>query len=119
MLELKKVDGKTVVDKDVSKNYSLYELKGFEVEGYEVEVSEYVYKDGGDYKSISVRKANEGEDYLPRIYYDRDRFGEEGESFKIQTTSYGTLDPSEIKKVIQGYETAMEAVAVLTKAFIK
>lgn len=46
-------------------------------------------------------------------------FGERKSEFKIQTTSYGALEPAEIQEVIKGYETAMKVVEILTKEFIK
>lgn len=68
---------------------------------YEVDV---IYGDVA--KRISISK-DYREEFLPEIYFDN------GE-FQIQTTSYGSLNPSDIKKVIEGYEEALKIVEVLT-----
>lgn len=57
--------------------------------------------------------------YLPEIYFDDGFYGEDKKWFEIQTTSYGALTPDKIKEVVAGYEQALEAVAILTKEFIK
>ena len=53
-------------------------------------------------------------DYAPEIRYDD---WSDKKQFKIQTTAYGALDAEEIKKVIAGYEEALEVVKVLTEKF--
>lgn len=57
------------------------------------------------------------ENYLPQIYFE-ERFGCE-RFFSIMTTSYGSLKTEEIKKVIEGYQEAVEAVEILEKEFCK
>ena len=64
-------------------------------------------------------EAKDRNGYLPQIYFDDGFYGEDKKWFEIQTTSYGALTPDKIKEVIAGYEEAMEAVAILTKEFIK
>lgn len=55
--------------------------------------------------------------YFPEIYYENDDLAGQNGEFKIQTTAYGTMNPDEIKKVIAGYQEAIEAVEILTKKF--
>lgn len=93
--------------------------KLFRIGSYEVEVTKYTYVTGDIHirRRISVEK-NYGEHYLPEIYFrDNELTGEAGE-FVIQTTSYGSLKPAEIKNIIAGYETAVEVVEILTKEFL-
>lgn len=77
------------------------------------------YENGNVYKrfSVNVSYDDRNENYIPEIYYWDDIFGEEKPRFEIQTTSYGALSPEEIKKVIAGYNEAVEAVEILTKNF--
>lgn len=77
------------------------------------------YEDGDVLKRICVNVSYEDKhnNYIPEIYYEDDIFGEYRPQFKIQTTSYGSMDPKEIQKVIAGYQEAMEAVEILTKNF--
>lgn len=49
--------------------------------------------------------------YLPDIY----DYGES--AFRIQTTSYGSLPPEEIRKLIAGYQTALNAIQMVEEAF--
>lgn len=78
-----------------------------------------------------VRKANNGEtytriciynkdaiEYQPDIYYHDETCGKKEPRFEIQTHGYGTKSPEEIKKVIAGYEYALDAVEEMTHWFI-
>lgn len=77
------------------------------------------YPDGDKLTRISVELSYEDRhnNYFPEIYYEDDFFGEEKPRFEIQTTAYGAMNPEEIKKVIAGYQEALEAVEILTKNF--
>ena len=90
----------------------------YRIGAYEVEVTTSEFASGRTSKRISVRKDFEAE-FLPDIYFESSRCGEDVNEFKIQTTSYGYMNPEGIKKVIEGYNVAMEVVAVLTAEFIK
>lgn len=63
-----------------------------------------------------VAEAKEENKYLPRIYAERNK-EEKIIDFTIQTTSYGSLNSEEIKKMIQGYEAALKVVEELRKMF--
>ncbi len=58
---------------------------------------------------------NRNESYLPEIYIDCGIWGKDEPKFKIQTTSYGSLESEEIQKVIPGYNVAMEVVELIKK----
>ena len=75
---------------------------------------------GWVYETFSV-KVSDKDRLLPMIYYnDWSCIDETAKpKFTIQTTSYGDLDPKEIRKVIKGYEKAIEVVEALTKTFIE
>ncbi len=75
---------------------------------------------GWVYKTFSVKVSDEDR-LLPRIYYNDWSCIDEiaKPKFTIQTTSYGDLEPDEIKEMIAGYNEALEAVEALTKEFIK
>lgn len=91
--------------------------KLFRIGSYEVEVTKYSYVTGDIHRTISVEK-NYCESYMPEIYFRDNELTGEAAEFVIQTTSYGSLKPAEIKGVIAGYETAVEVVEILTKEFL-
>ena len=76
----------------------------YEINGYRVNYSKL---DWGITMSIN---SIDRQSYLPEIYFDENKF-------RIQTTSYGALESSEIDKVIEGYKTAQETVEELKKFF--
>ena len=77
------------------------------------------FEDGDRLVRIHVNLSYEDRhmNYFPEIYYEDGIFGDEEPEFKIQTTSYGAMNPDEIKKIIAGYQEAIEAVEILTKNF--
>lgn len=88
---------------------------------YYVERFTTVYPDGSKWTRIcvSTEYKDARENYIPDIYYQEDWYGEHDPKFEIQTSAYGSMNPEEIKKVIAGYQEAIEAVEILTKEFIK
>lgn len=51
--------------------------------------------------------------YLPDIY----DYGES--AFRIQTTSYGSLPPEEIRELITAQQTALDAIRIVEEAFTR
>ena len=88
-------------------------LKGYELGSYQVSV--ITYDDGWHNVWIKTDNSNR---YLPEIYPIDDMDGNV-HGFRIQTTSYGALQPDQIRKVIEGMEEAIKAVEILTKEFVK
>ena len=115
-MTLKQVDYKTKEE-----NGNKYEATTYTLgENYMVEKYIRTYDSGATITDIQVgykdwRKAREN--YLPEIHYLEDFFGKTEPRIEIQTTSYGALNPEEIKKVIAGYQEALEAAEILTKEF--
>ena len=68
-------------------------------------------------KTIDVYKDYSNR-FLPEIFFDGRRYGETVNEFRIQTTSYGSLKPEEIKEVMKGYETALAVVEILKKELV-
>ena len=85
--------------------------------GYTVKINRAYYKDGTMIEDFYIEPYHDDR-YLPKIYFRDGAFGSSVKKFEIQTTSYGALDPEEIKKVIDGYQLALAVVETLTKAFI-
>lgn len=115
-MTLKQVDYKTKEENGNKYEGTTYTLG----ENYMVERYHTTYSNGNTYLIIYVKYANYEEarnNYLPEIHYRDDFFGKTEPRFEIQTTSYGALNPEEIKKVIAGYQEALEAAEILTKAF--
>ena len=75
----------------------------YEIGNYTV-VCDYDYK----YERLYVDFYTDKEFY-PSISRIKLR-GEESPKIKIQTTSYGSLEPNDILKVINGYEEALDVV---------
>lgn len=57
--------------------------------------------------------------YAPEIYFDEDIFQERAWQIKIQTTSYGSLNISEIEKFAAAYTQAVAFVRKLTAIVTK
>lgn len=72
----------------------------------------------GDYTYYDVNQ-NENEDYsyLPNIYYHDTSEGQS--EFRIGTASYGSQNTDTIKKIIDGYNQAVEVVTLLTDILLK
>lgn len=89
-------------------------------ENYRVRRNHTTYSNGNTYLMIYVEYANYEEarnNYLPEIHYKQSFLGKEKPVFEVQTTSYGALNTEEIKKVIAGYQEALEAAELLNKRF--
>ena len=70
--------------------------------------------------NVSLNWEDHHENYLPEIYFNdmfkpkKDRY-----YFSIQTTSYGSLRPDAIEKIVAGYQQALAVVEALTEKFIE
>jgi hypothetical protein len=53
-----------------------------------------------------------GDRYLPSIFTESEK---DIPTFVIQTTSYGSLPPTEIKKVIAGFQIALDTIDMTKK----
>ena len=118
-MNIKKIKEQRAVSPTDSERF--YIREEFECGKYKIDrtASNYMSENKG-YTAIHYSITRGDEKYLPRIYYSDD-LGIDGitPKFTIQTTSYGDLDPEEIKEMIKGYEEAIEVVEALTKKFIK
>lgn len=94
-----------------------YYMADYEMGGYIVTHYLTKYSDCDVIERFEIF-AKDRTSYLPKIYYSDGHFGKKEKSFEIQTTAYGALNPEEIKKVIAGYQEAIEAVETLKQEFI-
>ena len=101
-LKLKLTSTKTVEDKKIE----LYEIADYTVK--------VVSHDCG-LRWITIREHRS--EYLPTIYCRDDMEGNVL-GFEIQTTSYGSLPITEIKKMVEALEMAVEVAEILTKEFV-
>ena len=91
-------------------------------EGTAWEVSVRKYSDGDidicvshTEETLRQQYMREGpNEYAPSIYFDDGAFARRDFGFKIQTTSYGALKTSEIRKFTDSYVTATALVEKLT-----
>ena len=84
--------------------------------GYQITDISYEY----GFVKISAKPKSDVR-YLPSIY-DLHDFADDGAlyGFEISTTSYGkTMMVDDIRKLIKGYEQAIEVVEILKEKFIK
>lgn len=65
---------------------------------------------------VSIQR-NPWHNFLPDIYY-LNSYITKNPAFEIKTCAFGLLSPDNIRKVIKGYETAIEAQALLEKTFL-
>ena len=73
---------------------------------------------GWVYTTFTV-KTSDKDNLLPTIYYNDCIDDTSKPKFTIQTSAYGDLEPDGIKKIIAGYNEAIEAVEALTEKFIR
>ena len=73
-----------------------------------------IFGENIEYFSIKVLKRNE---YIPQLYVEEDVMEDLIYGFAIQTTSYGSLEKVEIRKMIKGYQYALDVVELLEKEF--
>ena len=109
---------KFIEHKEAQDERGNYERDEYRIGNYVVFRELSFYKTGSTFERIQV-VPNREVDYIPEIYYDYSLFGDVVRSFKIQTTSYGSLSPVDIQKLIDGYNEAVEVVNVLTDRFLK
>ena len=108
-MELKLVETKS---KEIDEKFYKYEM--YRIGDYKVEVN-YC---NGVRNNIEVEEDCKNR-FAPIIYFERNRWSEDKtEKFKIQTAAYGALGVDEIQKVIDGFQQAMEIVAILTEKFL-
>jgi len=100
-------------------NNGKYERDIYEIGNYQIIRDLSIYKSGKTHERFGVNP-NREKDYVPEIYFNYDIFGDDkAREFKIQTTSYGSLSPADIQRVIDGYKEAVEVVNILTDKFLK
>lgn len=85
----------------------------YEFENYYIYVSDASYMPGG----VSIyAEAIDRDSYFPSIYIESS-FGQKVQEIKIQTTSWGALEISEIDKVIDCYKSAQLVAHEIKEAF--
>ena len=110
---------KFIEHKEAQEEKTKYERDIYEFGNYQVIRDLSIYESGKTHERFSVNP-NRKMDYLPEIYFNYDIFGDaDTREFRIQTTSYGSLSPADIQKVIAGYNEAVEVVSILTEKFLK
>ena len=101
----------------------LHEAKAGNIVCREYEIVDSIYRfdvkfDGDRTELMSVYK-NINDKYTPEIYFKSMTFDGHVNEFKIQTTAFGALMPSEIQFVIDGYNHALAVVEFLKNEFVK
>lgn len=106
----------TVVNhKVIKENDSTIHLYTCRVGRYRIERDLIEFDNGNTRERLDIYA---DEEYLPNIIFNRRRNGENVHEFKIDTVSYGSLNPDELKKVIDGYNHALEVVEILNNEFL-
>lgn len=85
----------------------------YQVGNYHIAVDEEDYMPGGVEFSVSPIGHSR---YAPDIYVDT-RYGENFQSIRIQTTSWGALEVSEIDEVVKAYTEAQTVAREIERAF--
>lgn len=110
---------KFIEHKEAQDENGRYERDIYIVENYQVIRDLSIYESGKTHERFAINPNREME-YIPEIYFNYDIFGDaDTREFRIQTTSYGSLSPADIQKVIAGYNEAVEVVSILTEKFLK
>lgn len=92
-----------------------YRSEVYVIGSYEVIRYIKTYENGEKYISYSFRCDDE---FIPELFYQNNKWKNKENCFVISTTTYGALDAENIKKVVAGYEEALEVVETLTKQFL-
>ena len=91
--------------------FKMYEIGCYQVNEQHLGVNR-------DFRRICVRANEKASKYAPEIYFDDCMLGG-AEKFRIQTTSYGSLEINDFKEFIKAQKEAMEVVEILTNTFLK
>lgn len=110
---------KFIEHKEALKENTKYEKDVYQIGNYSVAKETTIYQSGNKFECFYV-VGDRNIEYLPDIYFNQNIFdNNDVKDFKIQTTSYGSLSPEEIQKVIAGYNEAVKVVNILTNKFLK
>lgn len=113
-MELKFIEHKEAQEDNIK-----YERDVYQIGNYSIAREMTIYQSGNTFERFHIIKDRNIE-YLPDIYFNQNIFdNNDVKDFKIQTTSYGSLSPEDIQKVIDGYNEAVKVVNVLTDIFLK
>lgn len=88
------------------------EYKEYRIGHYTLFVEEAIGKQDGKRITTMFSIEADNDDYLPQLYYRK-----EEKVVLVQTTAYGAKKPDEIRKIIQGYEEAVQVAETITKEF--
>lgn len=113
MMKLNLIDHLTKIDDSKIAIYDTFEIGCYKVDrGYK-----RYHENGAEVTGYDIYSDKE---YAPNIYYTESWTKDDlTPEFRIQTSSYGAMKPSEIQKIIAGYQEAVEVVEVLTNTFLK
>lgn len=110
------------MEKLIVVNHKVVEEIGSKIHLYTCRVGRYIIeRDVIEFDNGSTRERLDiyaNDDFLPSINFNRRRNGENVHEFTIDTVAYGSLTPDELKKVIDGYNHALEVVEVLNNEFL-
>ncbi len=109
-MTLHQIESKTKFTEDGILRRDEFEIGSYKV----VRITHYDASQKPVYKSFSVISNDE---YAPEIYYNDGCWEKCKSTFEIQTAAYGAKSPDEIKKIIRGYEEAVEVAEILIMNF--
>jgi len=105
-----------IEEKSKEVNGKTYKRKIFDLGGHYIVTFDLTsYNGGKTIKNIDVEPKNDSE-FLPKIYFHDDFYGENREWFEVQTTAYGTLDSIEFGRFIAAQIIARDALVSLNIA---
>lgn len=112
-MTLNQVRYNKIVEEDFTREQTVYMAGSYEI--YRQCRTNNKSGDVDYYYSINEDSSNNR--YLPPVSYDSGFFSGGTPKFEIQTIAYGALGVDEIRKVMAGYQEAVELVELLTKSF--
>lgn len=78
-------------------------------------ISEHIHE---SFSIIYSKPDFNANDFLPDIFADDEKEDGNITDFKIQTTSYGTLNVEDTKRFIEAYKEAVEVAEILKDKFV-
>lgn len=101
---------KLILEKELPKKEET--VKVYECLGYQIKE---VTNNKWNFITLSIESDKK---YNPNIVVKEDLDDGKILEFKIQTTSYGSLESNKIEKIIEGYQTALKVVKELEKKYL-
>ena len=95
-------------------NQDIKNIERYENSNYKLHIFYYNY----DYISLHIVKKDVQNRFIPTIYLKSNNDDYIINAIEIETTAYGSLQPKDIEKIIEGYKIAVKASGELKELLV-